>query len=113
MSQILIVDDDVEIREALTTLLLDHGYTVSTAANGREALAALRVARPCLILLDLMMPIMSGWEFLELLNADPVLRDIPVCVISAMPDRAPAGVARVLAKPLKLELLLGALADHC
>lgn len=85
---VLVVDDDVAIREMLAMTLEDEGYVVSSASNGLEALNQLR-AQPesaCLILLDLNMPIMTGWEFRTLQQQDPTLAGIPVVVVSA--DRA-------------------------
>ena len=61
--RVLVVDDDLSIQGFLAEALADEGYGVRTAANGREALAILREWRPDLILLDLMMPEMDGWEF--------------------------------------------------
>jgi CheY-like chemotaxis protein len=96
---LLVVDDDPAIRETLADLLQDEGYVVMTAINGKEALTRLRAgsARPCVILLDLMMPVMSGAEFYAEMRSDPALADIPVVVISAEPlrltQRAPQSTA--------------------
>jgi CheY-like chemotaxis protein len=83
-AQILIVDDDLDIRETLTELLQGEGYDCATAGNGREALDYLRSHPfPSLILLDLMMPVMDGFAFRAAqLEAEP-LREVPVLVISA------------------------------
>jgi CheY-like chemotaxis protein len=87
---ILVVDDDHAIRESLSELLEDEGYHVAKATNGQEALEVLaRVGPPCVILLDLMMPVMDGYEFMGRKTADPALASIPVVVITA------AGVARI------------------
>jgi len=73
--EILVVDDDFSAREVLTELLRDHGYSVISAADGREALNYLQVASPPgIIVLDLMMPVMDGWEFLQHQSHDPALR---------------------------------------
>src|SRR5262245_23155992 len=83
-SLVLVVDDDEEIRNALTEFLSDEGYGVVSASNGREALASLREGvHPSVILLDLMMPVMDGWDFRAEQLRDPGLRDIPVVVITA------------------------------
>jgi two-component system, chemotaxis family, chemotaxis protein CheY len=109
---ILIVDDDRDIRESLGEILLHEGYHVELAENGARALELIRRGpTPALVLLDLMMPVMSGWEFLELAENDLALAEIPVLVVSAMPaPLAPAaargGVKACLDKPLKLEQLL-------
>jgi CheY-like chemotaxis protein len=82
--KILLVEDDQAIRETLCTMLEDEGYFVTTAENGRQALEALSSApAPDLIILDLRMPIMDGWEFRTLQKADPLLAGIPVLAISA------------------------------
>jgi CheY-like chemotaxis protein len=109
---ILIVDDDDAIRDAFGDILRDEGYAVATAANGQEALAYLRQTSqlPDLILLDLAMPVMSGWEFRAAQRQDPVLQAIPVVVVSA--DRgaqqhpATIDVDAYLPKPVLLETLL-------
>ncbi len=82
--RILIVDDDPEIREALCDLLIEEGYEVALAENGEQALNAIRRHRPEMVLLDLMMPKVNGWELLGQLEGD----DLPVILISAYPDVA-------------------------
>lgn len=83
-SEVLLVEDDIDVREILRELLEDAGYSVTWAANGREALAHLKHGRaPRLILLDLMMPIMDGPAFRAAQRQDPALAPIPVVVISA------------------------------
>src|SRR5690242_14878079 len=84
---ILIVEDNPDSRETLAMVIEGMGYTVSTASNGREALDYLRThSLPCLILLDLMMPVMDGWEFRNQQRQDPALADIPILVVSAVND---------------------------
>jgi len=98
------VDDDDSIREVLAEVLRDEGYDVACASNGEQALSELRKDRqPDLMLLDLMMPVMSGWELLELLQENADLARIPVVVVSAM--TAP-GACEHLAKPIDLDRLL-------
>src|SRR5689334_9344419 len=82
---VLIVDDDVDIREVLAEMLDAFGFDVLTAANGREALATVRQMRqrPSAIVLDLMMPIMDGYGFLEERSSDPALACIPVAIVTA------------------------------
>ena len=82
---ILIVEDDFDIREALTQILEEEGYAVREAANGREALDVAARELPSLILLDLMMPVMNGWQFRAEQIKDPRLAPVPVLVISADP----------------------------
>lgn len=101
---VLVVDDDQAIREVIAEVLRDEGYEVVCAENGVQALDELRKnRRPDLVLLDLMMPVMSGWEVLEEIQGDDQLARIPVVVVSAM--NAP-GVREHLAKPIDLERLL-------
>jgi CheY-like chemotaxis protein len=82
---ILIVDDDVDILDALTDTLRDRGFEVLTARNGFEALALLRTIEvtPAVILLDLMMPVMDGYTFLEERRKTPRLAAIPVTILTA------------------------------
>jgi two-component system response regulator CpxR len=109
---ILVVDDDRDIRETLGEILLHEGYHVEMAENGAKAIELIRRGpAPALVLLDLMMPVMSGWEFLEMAETDHELAEIPVLVVSAMPaPLAPAdargGVKACLHKPLRLDQLL-------
>lgn len=80
---ILVVDDDSDIRETLLELLELEGYTARAAANGREALDRLRQTSASVILLDLMMPVMDGFEFRQQQLGDPLICDIPVIIVSA------------------------------
>ena len=115
---LLVVDDDPSIRETLADILHDEGYTVMTAANGQDALSSLRAsaAQPCVILLDLMMPVMSGPEFYDAMKLDPALADIPVVIISA-DGNARRKVASMggefIAKPVRIETVLSAVESHC
>jgi CheY-like chemotaxis protein len=108
---ILIAEDDDAIRDALATLLEEEGYRVVTARDGAEALARLHaLPRPRLVLLDLMMPVMSGWEFLRRLRADPDTADIPVLVLSASHLSAPPeGASAFFSKPVRIGALLDSL----
>ena len=105
---IVLIEDDDGIRETMAALLEDEGYHVVQAANGEEGLARLREAcDPCLVLLDLWMPVMNGWQLLEALQEDEALRAVPVVVISAAGDLPPPdGAAAFLRKPIRLETLL-------
>jgi CheY-like chemotaxis protein len=117
-SKVLLIEDDGDLREALSQILRDEGYEVVGAAHGREALDKLRGGqRPCVILLDLTMPVMNGWQFRAEQREDPVLSRIPVIVISAGHD-LPAqltvlGLEEYVRKPIRLETLLDSLARHC
>jgi CheY-like chemotaxis protein len=116
-ADVLVVDDEVDIRETLQTVLEMYGYKVSTARDGADALAQLQQgARPGLILLDLMMPNMSGSEFRAAQLEDPALAHIPVVVVSGDtrgPDRAEALRTDVLKKPIDLHELISLVEQRC
>jgi DNA-binding response OmpR family regulator len=84
--RILVVDDDREIVELTTTILKDGGYQVVSASDGREAIEAARREGPDLILLDINMPGLDGWEALRLLKLDDATRGIPVAMFSVRYD---------------------------
>jgi CheY-like chemotaxis protein len=116
----MIVDDDGDIREAIAEALSDLSYDVLEAANGEEALARLRdqqETRPCVILLDIMMPVMDGWQFRDAQRNDPTLADIPVVVLSAHASISDAAtdmaITDVLRKPVRLETLIEAVSRYC
>ena len=115
---VLVVDDDQGVREALEALFVASGLAVLTANEGGEALACLRGGvRPCVILLDLMMPGMDGWTFRDTQVADPLLEHIPVIVLSAYERSFSAGdwrgTAVVLGKPVDPDELVRLVAKHC
>jgi CheY-like chemotaxis protein len=116
---ILVVDDEADLRIMLSELLTDEGYTVAQVANGREALAHLQAttALPHLILLDLMMPIMDGWAFLHVRQGDPLVRAIPVVVISAACNIAASvaalNVQETLTKPIDVDDFLIVVERYC
>jgi CheY-like chemotaxis protein len=104
---VLIVDDDPDLLDVTSFVIEDEGMAVETARNGEEALALLRAGRlPTLILLDLMMPVMNGREFLDAVADDPVLKRIPVVVLTATEHTEVAGAREVLGKPMDLKELL-------
>jgi len=113
---VLIVEDEEAIRDSLCELLTEEGYEATGAANGAEALRLLRDGlRPCLILLDLMMPVMDGWELHRQLKADPRLAAVPVVVITAA-DPSPAdaiAAEEVLPKPLPIDRVLDVVDRYC
>ncbi len=111
---IVLVEDDEGIRETMAALLEDEGFVVLQAANGEEGLERMRAAGdPCLVLLDLWMPVMNGWQMLAELRRDPALARVPVVVISAAGDLpAPDGAAAFLRKPIRLETLLESVETH-
>jgi CheY-like chemotaxis protein len=115
----MVVEDDFSVRETLQELLEEEGFQVTPASNGREALDRLRgvAGSPRLILLDLRMPVMDGWQFRAAMRADPLLSGIPVVVMSA--DTAldqkcqELSVAGVLPKPVELDQLLATVHRFC
>lgn len=112
---ILVVEDDADTRGALMDAIEDQGYRVLGAAHGREALAILsQVAAPCLILVDLMMPVMNGWELIDVLRQEQSLAQIPVVVVSAYEGQAvTATVAGFIKKPVTLSDLSKVIARFC
>ncbi|APR77315.1 response regulator [Minicystis rosea] len=114
MPYVLVVDDDDDIRQCLREVLADEGYRVETAVHGRQALDVLeRGERPCLMLLDLMMPVMDGTELLAHVRADPDLAEIPVVIVSAANGPMPSDGVRVLRKPVALDDVLHEVERFC
>jgi CheY-like chemotaxis protein len=103
---ILVVEDEAEAREALAEFLEAKGYTVDCVENGLEALEEIKNKKPRLILLDLMMPLMDGYAFLDQASKSHLIEDIPVVVTSAYQSRHAPGAAAVVRKPIKPESLL-------
>jgi CheY-like chemotaxis protein len=112
--KVLVVEDDEEIREVIAEVLSDQGYSVETAENGRVALERLDGSTPCVVLLDLMMPVMDGWELLGELRAGGRVPDLPVVVVTAAhePER-PEGVRAFLKKPVPIKRLLDLVKHYC
>jgi CheY-like chemotaxis protein len=113
MPQILVVEDDNDIRGLVSEVLRDDGYDVREATNGCEALNQVRTERPDLIVLDLMMPVMDGWTFVEECRTHTDCRDVPIVVTSASHDLPRTaeklrsyGVRTCLAKPFDVDGLL-------
>lgn len=112
---ILIVEDDAGIRNTLQFALELSDYKVFTAANGREGLEILpEIPRPCLILLDLMMPVMNGWEFAAALEKDMVMTTIPVVIVTAYGDQVSNIKSKgVIKKPVDLDALFETIKKWC
>jgi CheY-like chemotaxis protein len=113
---VLIVEDDADLRDMMAQLLNLEGFNAATVANGREALEYLQESdRPDVILLDLMMPVMDGWEFRRRQQADPSVSSVPVIVLSALdPTRAADVNANAfLKKPLDFDRLLALVRSYC
>jgi CheY-like chemotaxis protein len=112
---VLVIEDDVDVREVLRDTLTDEGYKVVTAENGAEGLAQLRgIREPCVVLLDLLMPVMNGWEFRTRQLADPRLSQVPVIVMTATTNIPEAKIQAdaFLQKPVDLDLLLETVSQH-
>ncbi|TMA82071.1 MAG: response regulator [Deltaproteobacteria bacterium] len=113
---VLVVEDDPDVREVMIAVVENEGHTAVPAENGAEALQLLRNGlNPCVILLDLMMPVKNGWEFRAEQNADPHLAAIPTIIVSAagkeaMRDLHPDGT---VPKPIDLDKLTKLLKTHC
>jgi CheY-like chemotaxis protein len=112
------VEDDAEMRESLGEILQDEGYQVAEAANGLEALNHLRRSTlPCIILLDLMMPVMNGWEFREQQRQDPQLSQVPVAILTGVRDSASRiaalGAVGYFQKPVDFGALLATVSQYC
>jgi CheY-like chemotaxis protein len=111
--RVLVVDDEPGVRRVLNDLLASEGYLVCEASDGAEGLERLRLFRPDVVILDLMMPVMNGWTFAEECRRVNGCRDLPIIAISAMYDLSRAatalhalGVHACLAKPFDVEALL-------
>jgi CheY-like chemotaxis protein len=115
MKSVLLIEDDHDTRVSLRKILEAEGYFVFSAADGGAGLELLRrIKPPCLILLDCIMPMMNGHEFLEEIQRDPALHLIPVVVVSAFPEASKRMLAKAfIRKPIDLEVLLTVVREHC
>jgi CheY-like chemotaxis protein len=110
---ILIVEDDAEVREGMSILLEESGYRIEAVGNGQEALDVMRSRVPCVVVLDLMMPAMTGWALHAAMRGDERLKGVPICVVSAVASHAPSDAECVLEKPVQVPKLLDAIASFC
>jgi CheY-like chemotaxis protein len=106
---ILVIDDNVDARQALSELLQINGYTVVCVENGQAALAVIRTqpAPPALIVLDMLMPVMDGRTFLNQARRDRLLKDVPIIAVTADLSVQAPGTSAVLGKPIRPERFLG------
>jgi CheY-like chemotaxis protein len=112
MPTVLVVEDEPDIRDGIAEALCAEGYGVLVAADGKNALEHLRDgAITDVIVLDMMMPVMDGWQFLAEKEADPALARIPVIVTSAAPQKLPQGATTMMRKPFDLGRLLATIAE--
>ncbi len=108
-TRILLVEDDSGIRESVAEVLELEGYRVSAVGNGSDALEWLAREVPDVLLVDLVMPVMSGGELLARVKADPRLADVPAILMTAAIPTAQSPVPAAdatLAKPFELDTLL-------
>lgn len=116
MASVLIVEDDRDTREMLGRFLELEGFEVQTAANGELALQVLQDERPSVIILDLMMPVMNGWQFRVAQQSDPNLSQIPVVVVTAAGVREDIPAINAdgwLSKPVDFDRLLATIGPLC
>jgi CheY-like chemotaxis protein len=111
-ARVLVVEDDQDIREAVVEAITDRGYDVEAAENGSVAMDRMRAHPPCIVLLDLMMPVMDGWEVVAQMDTEPALAEVPICIVSAHDKDLPRNVC-VLRKPVSLANLLQAVENYC
>ena len=109
---ILVVDDELDIRESLQELFEDAGSRVVTAADGAEALELMDAEAPCVVILDLVMPNVSGTEVYDSMRQDDRLREVPVVIATSDPARAPRDVP-VLRKPIDVTRLMDVVRRYC
>jgi two-component system, chemotaxis family, chemotaxis protein CheY len=111
---VLVVEDDHGIREAIGEILENEGYEVALAENGQHALELLsELERPCLLLVDLIMPRMNGWELMNALSNHDRLATIPIVVMSAANQPDCTTGQRVMKKPIDLDIMLDIVREHC
>ena len=111
---VLVVEDEEDLRETMREALELNGFSVVAAEDGQVALEALdHIDHVCLVLLDLLMPRMNGWDFLEALRARPSFAEVPVVVHSSVPDQKLDSATRVLQKPMALKQLLAVVREYC
>jgi DNA-binding response OmpR family regulator len=109
---VLLVEDDEDVREMLELTFRNRGYDVEVASDGSAALDIMARRRPCMVILDLVMPVMDGWETIAQMKARN-LGDVPVCVISALGERTPSEAVASLVKPFDVNELVALAARYC
>src|SRR5690242_3570026 len=113
-ASVLVVEDHEDIREAIGEILENEGYETALAEDGARALDLLaEIPRPCLVLVDLIMPRMDGWQLVNVLSRDDRLATIPVVVMSAAANTQTVPEHPTLKKPIDMEILLQIVRKHC
>ena len=111
---VLVVEDEADLREMIREGLELNGYLVVTAEHGQDALDKIAgIEAVCLVILDLLMPVMNGWDFVQKMRQRSELASIPVVVHTSAPGPTPAGVTRVLQKPVMFDRLLSTVREYC
>ena len=109
----LVVEDDLSIRNVLEDALVDRGFRVVTADNGADAIERLEFVQPDVVLLDLLMPVMNGWDFMESYAGKTGGKALPIVVVTVNPALPRSfngfGVRQVVAKPFKIDELIEAI----
>lgn len=112
MAHVLVIDDEAHVRASITALLESEGHEVAQAGDGAQALELVAASMPDLVVLDLAMPTVDGWHFLEELHARGLRRRTRVVIVSGAADEPTAGSARratkgrFLAKPFEADALV-------
>ncbi len=111
---VLVVEDEQHLREMMRDALELNGYAVVTAEHGEDALTKLaEIEHPCLVILDLLMPVMDGPTFIAKMRARVELSSVPIIVHTSAAGQTPAGVSRVVQKPLMFDRLLSIVREYC
>jgi CheY-like chemotaxis protein len=111
---VLVIEDESDLREMMRDALELNGYAVVTAVDGQDALDKISgIENLGLVILDLLMPVMNGWDFVERMRQRAELASVPVVVHSSAPSPALPGVTRILQKPLLFERLISVVREYC
>ncbi len=111
---VLVVEDELELREMMRDALELNGYAVVTAEDGQDALDKIGdIEHLCLVILDLLMPVMNGWDFVEKMRQRAEWAAIPIVVHSSAPAPPSTGVTRVIQKPMLFERLISIAREYC
>jgi len=111
---VLIVEDEELLREMMRDALEMNGYAVVTAEHGQDALTKLAdIEHLCLVILDLLMPVMDGRTFLVRMRERIELASVPIVVHTSAPGQTPDGVTRTIQKPLVFDRLLSIVREYC
>jgi CheY-like chemotaxis protein len=111
---VLVVEDEQHLREMMRDALELNGYAVVTAEHGADALTKLpSIEHLCLVILDLLMPVMDGRTFVTKMRERAELSSVPIVVHTSAPGQPPDGVSMILQKPLVFDRLLAVVREYC